>query len=80
VGFSLTYHEVRVFLFHLFQQCGTRDTPDITNAKMLAREEDWFQRGVKEAIYIRKEAATLNWDEGATNCPRWGTTFCGHCT
>ena len=32
--------------------------------KVLCTEENWFRRGVKEAIYIRKMKPTLNADEG----------------
>ena len=31
---------------------------------VLCTEENWFRRGVKEAIYIRKIRPTLNVDEG----------------
>ena len=33
-------------------------------AKLLCTEEDWFKRGVKEAIAIRKIHPTLNQDDG----------------
>ena len=36
----------------------------IDEVKVLARDCRWFQRGVKEAIFIRKMHPTLNQDEG----------------
>ena len=37
---------------------------DDVEAKLLCTEEDWFKRGVKEAIAIRKIHPTLNQDDG----------------
>ena len=36
----------------------------IQNTKVLERETDWFRRGVKEAIQIYQQDATLNLDRG----------------
>ena len=40
---------------------------DDIESKLLCTEEDWFRRGVKEAIAIRKINPTLNQDDGRHN-------------
>ena len=42
----------------------TNHTFSIQNTKILERETDWFRRGVKEAIQIYQQDATLNLDRG----------------
>ena len=37
---------------------------DWDNVKILDKESDWFRRGVKEAIHIRKTRSDLNKDQG----------------
>ncbi len=41
----------------------------IENAKILTVELKWFERGVKEAIYIRVAKPSLNKDGGQYNLP-----------
>ena len=36
----------------------------MNNTKVLAREQDWLRRKVKEAIFIRKHNLSINWAEG----------------
>ena len=42
----------------------TNHTITIENTKVLDKEADWFRRGVKEAIHIYQEKASLNLDKG----------------
>ena len=42
---------------------------DIERVKILAVEPRWFERGVREAIYIRTERSSLNKDGGRYNLP-----------
>ena len=45
---------------------------DIANAEILEVEPRWFERGVKEAIYIRTLCPSLNKDGGRHNLsPNW---------
>ena len=39
------------------------------SAKILAVDDRWFERGVKEAIHIRVAAPSLNKDGGRYNLP-----------
>ena len=39
---------------------------DFEKVKVLDRDTRWFERGVKEAIYIRAAQPSLNKDGGAT--------------
>ena len=43
--------------------CENHNKDDV-ESKLLGTEEDWFKRGVKEAIAIRKIKPTLNQDDG----------------
>ena len=53
--------------------CINRDKPShsvsLANAKMLDREDDWFARGVREAIHIRAHHPSLNKDGGRYQLP-----------
>ena len=42
---------------------------DLEKVKILDREARWFERGVKEAIYIRAYQPTLNKDGGRYKLP-----------
>ena len=42
---------------------------DLEKVKILDREQRWFERGVKEAIYIRINQPTLNKDGGRYKLP-----------
>ena len=42
----------------------------LSQEKVLARDSRWFQRGVREAIYIRSNSPSLNQDEGRHHLPR----------
>ena len=46
---------------------------------VLCTEEDWFKRGVKEAIAIRKLKPTLNQDDGRYHLPAMYNKFIGNC-
>ena len=49
---------------------------DITNTSILTTEPKWFERGVKEAIYIRANKPTLNRDGGRYMLPPvWHNTI-----
>ena len=49
---------------------------DIEQAKILAVEPRWFERGVKEAIHIRVSKPSLNRDGGRFNLtPVWTNTL-----
>ena len=43
---------------------------DLEQVKILEREPRYFERGVKEAIYIRVNNPSLNKDGGRYNLPR----------
>jgi hypothetical protein len=47
---------------HIRDSGHTVDTKDV---QVLDSESDWFRRGVREAIWIRKERPTLNKGGGA---------------
>ena len=48
-------------------------TVELDNTEILTTEPRWFERGVKEAIYIRALNPSLNKDEGRYNLPPvWG--------
>ena len=52
---------------HLVVRCHTiftRNAQVMDSVKILDRDPSWFQRGVKEAIYIRAHKPELNWDGG----------------
>ena len=53
---------------HLHKDCPGHSV-NIQNAKILDREPRWFERGVKEAIYIRAEQPSLNKDGGRHQLP-----------
>ena len=42
----------------------TGHSVSIKNTKILAREQDWLKRKVKEAIHIREKAPNMNRDQG----------------
>jgi len=42
----------------------TGHSVSIQNVKVLAREKQWHRRKVKEAIYIKQRAPTMNRDQG----------------
>ena len=42
---------------------------DYEGVVVKAREEDWFKRGVKEAIHIKRKASDLNKDKGRHQLP-----------
>ena len=42
----------------------TGHSVSLTNTKVLAREEDWFKRKIKEAINIRQQQPSINRDQG----------------
>ena len=42
---------------------------ELDNTEILTTEPRWFERGVKEAIYIRALNPSLNRDEGRYNLP-----------
>ena len=44
--------------------CDNHNTKEDVESKLLCTEENWFKRGVKEAIAIRKIKPTLNQDDG----------------
>ncbi|KAI8499245.1 hypothetical protein Bbelb_230090 [Branchiostoma belcheri] len=50
----------------------TRHTVDLEGDRILDTEQDYFKRGIKEAIYIRALQPSLNWDGGRY---RLQTTF-----
>ena len=51
-------------------------TVDMEKAQILATEPRWFERGVKEAIYIRALKPDLNKDAGRYNLPAvWNNTI-----
>ena len=41
----------------------------MSNIEIIEKEEDWFKRGVKEAIHIRANNSILNRDKGRHNLP-----------
>ena len=47
----------------------TDHSVSLDNTKILAVEPKWFERGVKEAIYIRAHGPSLNKDGGRYNLP-----------
>ena len=51
---------------HLCQATHSFSTADVS---ILHQEPDWFRRGVAEAIYINREAPSLNRDSGRHNLP-----------
>ena len=44
-------------------------TVELDNTEILTTEPRWFERGVKEAIYISALNPSLNWDGGRYNLP-----------
>ncbi len=42
---------------------------DIERVKIIAVKPMWFERGIREAIYIRTEQPSLNKDGGQYNLP-----------
>ena len=49
---------------------------DIENVKILTVENRWFERGVKEAVFIRSVGPTLNKDKGRYKLPHvWENTI-----
>ena len=51
-------------------------TVKLENTEVLAVEPKWFERGVKEAIYIRANKPSLNRDTGRYNLPSvWNNTI-----
>ena len=62
-----------------------RDKPShlvsLANAKILDREDDWFARGVREAIHIRAHHPSLNKDGGRYQLPHiWDSLIREHIT
>ena len=52
---------------------------DLENTNVLAVEAKWFERGVKESIYIRAYTPTLNRDGGRYQLPPlWNSTIQRH--
>ena len=52
---------------------------DIKDVKVLNRDQRWFERGIKEAIYIRALRPTLNRDQGRHHLPGiWTNTIRSH--
>ena len=47
----------------------TGHTLDDSKVRILEREENWFRRGVKEAIYIKANNSSLNRDKGRHHLP-----------
>ena len=43
---------------------------DWDGVKVLDKEDNWFKRGVKEAIQIRRTGSDLNKDKGRHHLPR----------
>ena len=53
----------------------------LANAKILGREDDWFARGVREAIHIRAHHPSLNKDGGRYQLPHiWNSLLREHIT
>ena len=52
--------------FHLHLKVKGHSFED-SNVRVLAREERWFERGVKEAIYVKMEKPSLNRGGGLTH-------------
>ena len=50
---------------------------DLDEVKILDREPRWFERGVKEAIYIKVNNPTLNKDGAGTNFQESTSLFLG---
>ena len=49
---------------------------DIKNVKVLSRDQRWFERGIKEAIYIKFLRPSLNRDQGRHHLPEiWTNTI-----
>ena len=71
-----TLRKTKLRVQHHGRKSSTNDSPmahhihhnkhrlDIKDTNILDQETDWTKRGIKEAIYIRKERPTLNRDEG----------------
>ena len=52
---------------------------DFTDAKVLDRDHRWFERGVREAIYIRAQEPTLNRNQGRYTLPAvWNRIIHSH--
>jgi hypothetical protein len=48
---------------HIHRDCPGHKV-DIANVKILSRDSRWYERGVREAIHIRKDKSSLNRDGG----------------
>ena len=53
----------------LYSQFTIYHSIDYEGVVVKAREGDWFKRGVKEAIHIRRKASDLNKDKGRHPLP-----------
>ena len=63
---------------HLNRDCPGH-TVSLDSTKLLDREPKWFERGVKEAIYIRAHSPTLNRDGGRHQLPNiWDSVIRDH--
>lgn len=63
---------------HIHQDCPSH-TVSLDSTKLLDKEPKWFERGVKEAIYIRAHKPSLNRDGGRHQLPHiWDGVITAH--
>ena len=54
---------------------------NVKNIRILEKEDNWFRRGIKEAIYIRANNSSLNRDQGRHHLPAvYNRTIRSHVT
>ena len=54
---------------YIYHAANSTHSIDYEGVVVKAREEDWFKRGVKEAIHIKRKASDLNKDKGRHQLP-----------